>query len=1061
MKRLLILGVSLALGVSASRADLAVTATRTYTDDKLGLTVVSGTVDLPGGGAWTLADTDAAAPLRQVQLSRSTQDQTAMRGNRMRKADRARQIEAEIYPAWEIFQACSDYARTNKGIGPNTWADIPTNKMRGASARFAALSTNFFLIPAVAIQHGGAEPVERRPLAMQLHPLVADGKHWVVYNNGQNQRVPIDQALCATLGVVIQPQQAPETEPPPPAPSVSHYVVSALVKPGAAAHETRLALTNLATGAQQTCVWNLGQAAAGERDVLTTWAGARAMQWMELAAGGDAPVLWQWLSRCETLYGARMPDFAGNRGRAPVERTDAFGVLGGRAAVRETLQLEPLRPGGAAAATQTIALATIPGVTVKAHPFDAMLKGVTPGTLALAESVPADRAFVYFPKPGALLPLLDGGADFAFQGGALAAANPAAYDLKRRYVERLGLSEQWMRDLLINSGAVKELAVFFPDLFFIDGTDVTILARIPAARLLKPALGALGIGTLTGTVQERSGKAGNSYWVMDGDMLIIGTARGEVERVLGLRQAGGAGSLGQSAEFHYMLAQMPVKAESRAYCYLSDPFIRRLVGPEVKIGQLRRLAARGEMESVTAAALLYRLDAQAGQPSVATLLEKGYLAAEPTVARDCAMDATLAASCPAYGPAARLKTLLDSPVAAATRAEADAYRAYVESYARFWRQYFDPMAFRLDDGPAGELQLSTFILPLVDNTIYNGLKEVLCHKEDGTPLNLPSLNPKPLLLLSANLSEESWTKVTQDMFVDLLQRFTTLDPTAFDKIGPGIHLAIHDADPILTFGAGDALGILGSPAEMGRGGEMLLIPAVASILTRPCQLIVELQDPDGMRRMLLASAHAPLDRPPRWEPVASFYKVEGREAWVCTISIENMVRIRFGVEIQDKYLILSNLPWSQKPAFGLSRPAELNAMALDLHPAAGVLQRPGLFTAACEQERAAAVQGERYLYPLLACGAGSVPAALNQCRDLFGFAPEHPGSGQWVWEHDRVCSTAYGDPARPLQPEYKPGDQAFGLLGGLETLNLNLQFEDAGLRVVTRWKMAVARPAAR
>ena len=29
----------------------------------------------------------------------------------------------------------------------------------------------------------------------------------------------------------------------------------------------------------------------------------------------------------------------------------------------------------------------------------------------------------------------------------------------------------------------------------------------------------------------------------------------------------------------------------------------------------------------------------------------------------------------------------------------------------------------------------------------------------------------------------------------------------------------------------------------------------------------------------------------------------------------------------------------------------------------------------------------------------------------------------------------------------------FGVLGGLDTLNLNLQFENSGLRVVTRWKM--------
>jgi len=944
MKRFVVVSSVLSFLASASLAETAVTDTRAYTDPKLGLTVLAGTIELPAEGAWSLAGPDAASPLQQMQLTLSPDERKAPRGDRLRK-------------------------------------------------------------------------------------------------------------------IAIQPQQPPEAKPPMPAPGVSHYVVSALVKPGAAAGETKLTLVNRLTGARLNGAWNCGQAAKGDRSVLSAWAQARSQRWLAMAADGDAPVLRYWLSRGGALYDAGAPylpnDRNGNRG----ERADAFGVLGGRAAVRETLQMQDLRQGGSPAAAPTVALDTLRGVDVKSHPFDEMLQGVQPGKLALAESVPADRAFVYLPKPEALLPLLDGGADFVFQGGSLAVANPAAYDLKNRYVDRLALTDPWMRDLLIKSGAVKEMAVFFPDLFFIDGTEITVLARIPSARLLKPALAALGIGNLTDAVQEKTGKAGKSFWILDGDLLIVSTSRGEVDRVLALRKAGGAGSLGQSAEFHYMLAQMPVKAETRAFCYLSDPFIRRLVGPEVKIGQRRRLVAKSEMENATAAALLYRLDGQPGQPSVAALIEKGYLAAEPAAAAGCSLAENMAASCPAYGSAARLKTILENPVTSVTPEEADAYKAYVDNYSRFWRQYFDPMAFRLDDGPAGELQLTTFILPLVDNTVYNGLKGILRHKEDGTPLHLPTLTPKPLLLLSANLSEESWTKVTRDMFSDLLRRYTTLDPAAFDKIGPGIHLAVHDADPILTFGAGDALGIFGAPMLAGGNSEMFLIPVVASILTRPCQLIVELQDPDAVRRMLLASASAPTERSSQWDPVASFYKVEGRDAWVCTLSIMDVVRVRFGVEIKDKYLVLSNLPWSQKPSFGPSRAAELNAVALDLHPEAGVLQMAGLFTAACEQERTASVQGERYLYPFLACGAGTVSEAANQCRALFGFAPEHPGKGQWVWENGQVRSSVYGDPAHPTQPEYQPGDRPFGVLAGLDVLNLNLQFEDAGLRVVTRWKMKDATAA--
>ena len=41
-------------------------------------------------------------------------------------------------------------------------------------------------------------------------------------------------------------------------------------------------------------------------------------------------------------------------------------------------------------------------------------------------------------------------------------------------MERLALTDKWVRDLLLKSGAIKEMAMFLPDLFFIDGTEVTL-----------------------------------------------------------------------------------------------------------------------------------------------------------------------------------------------------------------------------------------------------------------------------------------------------------------------------------------------------------------------------------------------------------------------------------------------------------------------------------------------------------------------------------------------------------------------------------------------------------
>src|SRR6266536_2644266 len=95
-----------------------------------------------------------------------------------------------------------------------------------------------------------------------------------------------------------------------------------------------------------------------------------------------------------------------------------------------------------------------------------------------------------------------------------------------------------------------------------------------------------------------------------GDLLLVSTSRAELQAIAAV----GGASLGRSAEFRYMLTQLPLKKDTRALIYFSDPFIRRMVGPAVKIGQLRRMRARAEMEMITAGALLYTLDGNRDTP---------------------------------------------------------------------------------------------------------------------------------------------------------------------------------------------------------------------------------------------------------------------------------------------------------------------------------------------------------------------------------------------------------------------------------------------------------------
>jgi hypothetical protein len=108
--------------------------------------------------------------------------------------------------------------------------------------------------------------------------------------------------------------------------------------------------------------------------------------------------------------------------------------------------------------------------------------------------------------------------------------------------------------------------------------------------------------------------------------------------------------------------------------------------------------------------------------SVADLIRMKYLPAG-FPAEGYSIDAEGLVRSAVYGSLDDMKTLQEVPVERVTQAEADVYKRYVENYSRYWRQFFDPIAIRLDDAPDRSLELTTFILPLIDNTIYNRLRK--------------------------------------------------------------------------------------------------------------------------------------------------------------------------------------------------------------------------------------------------------------------------------------------------------------------------------------------------
>ena len=1059
--------------------------TQKYTDPKTGITVFKGQVQLPSEGIWSITKNPSAREaVAQPILEAPEWAYGNLTGYRAGQMKDMTELQKKRSTMWPIFRHACTYAREHRGIGPARIEDIEDiediknleDKQRLeendmieyldiTSLNKTIYAGIWFLVPNVRIYTEWDEKPRRfarpsfaspsTPLLFELKPYLNDGKHWVLKSNGQAERVKIDPELLSRHRVTLTPGIKPFSERYKDRPEVITYKIYGRAQ-GDGKPSVTLSLSNRFTHATSELDWDVSRAEITTENLLTKWARFRTENWYALNTSGDAPLLNHWLARSPTLYNVSKAEPDQRRRRRNGNSTTMFNVLGGRAAVRETLQMQPLMLRDVEKGTErTIPIRTIPGVTVETHPFAEMLGGEEGGRLPIADLVPADRFFVYFAQPESMLKFLDGGVDFIFNSGVSATGRRVEYGLKDRYFKKLGLSEKWVRSFL-EGGSVKELALLLPDLFLIDGTDMTIVVRLKNPKLAGIALKVLGLEGLADVAAKENPYKEQVHWALRGEWLILSTHRAELNQVLARFENQGRDSLGRSDEFRYMLTQLPINDDTRMFAYFSDPFIRRLVGPQTKIAQVRRLVARTELEGISAGALLNRMDGLSDERNLDALEEKGYVT-RLMQATDTKLRKKGRVVSKTYGSIDNLTTLMNTPVDQVTPREADAYKNYLDNYNRFWRRFFDPIAIRVDQPAENEYHMSTFILPLIDNSIYNGLRAGIQPAETGALPSSPILEPMPVAQFSIQLQEESWIKWMQglgDFWAhNLGLENLGLDTGLLDHLQPEIHLAIADADPVISLGSGELMNLLGNSRMGMAGGQMMAIPFIVSLLTRPVGIFVNIDDPKAVREILRNIPSFSMKQRALWGMIISFYKITGQDKWILNISFTGILTLNYSIEVKDHYLVLHNMPSSTGFEVKGRRDGIHTGINLELNPAACLMHLPSLHASAMGKQREAAMAGIAYLQPLLDSGYRDVKKAQAAHKQFFGFIPVHPEPGAWQLKDGQLSSTMYGSPFKQQQPVYKKGDRNFGVLNRVEHVRLGMQFEQDGLRATVRWKL--------
>lgn len=755
------------------------------------------------------------------------------------------------------------------------------------------------------------------------------------------------------------------------------------------------------------------------------------------------------------------------RAREERPRPDIHSLATGALAVAEALQLDRMT-GPVARGGKTVDIATLTGPQIRSHDYDAMRGGTVPATWPVERAVPEECWYFRFASIERQFAFTDLADRWGTSLLSAFRVNGGDARLKERLLARLCL-ESGALTRLFGERAIGDVSLVGTDPLLEEGSALAVIlrvkeralfaasraARIEAARRARPDLAEREI-TIRGrkvaavTTGDRTIHAFTAD--IDEEFTVVADSPALLERILAARD-GEAKCLAEVPDFRYLRTIFRAReGEEEGFLYLSDAFIRTMVGPAWKIARARRLECTASLATLDHAVTLWRAEGGAGAPTLESLLASGALHASylhcPDGGRYAFDPATAVPCCSFHGHRGSLAPLLERTVTRISKAEAEAYEGFVREYNTYWTTFFDPVAVRVRMRD-GRTLCETCILPLVDNSAYQGLKRF----SGGMPVDMA--HPRVAGVIAEVLLKLDLERRLEEFGVTRMiaeTPFTVAEIRALVGGSVGFHLV--DAPLRFTFETGDAP--LARMA-MDQGMQALSIGFLLASLAVPVYATVPVTDEATAERLVerlcaeaVSSARAAGGG--FFRTGAESYRIEsGDGAPVRTLALTLfLVKVRLHFTVRDGFLAVST---DRAVALDLARGRA------ERHPAHGNLVFRvffDAFRAAGEELRLDWAERMR-----AACAANLAPlAALARWRKVAeadldaaalatrGQAPLCPAGG--TYRYDASCEvalcTVHGDaedPRQPLSPDPAQPLQAF--LNGLRSFSASLEMTPEGI----------------
>jgi hypothetical protein len=510
-------------------------------------------------------------------------------------------------------------------------------------------------------------------------------------------------------------------------------------------------------------------------DLEGLWAAAVAEDFARLAGLAQDFPFYSFASQATSRkFGLPMAGVQPGMVRAPQPREildrELFETTTGATAITESLQLQRMLGVTWGDDTKrTVDLASIQGIDIAEHPWEKMMAGNKPADEPLAHLVPADNYYVGFKN---VRKLLEFNELLEQWGTSLIRAyevHSRDYRLKERYQQQLCLESTPLAKTL-GPLVLRGIALTGHDAYLREGSDVAIIFHVVNQQVFLSAVNRF-IESARRKHGDRLKEAREEYdgvpiesfvtplrevslhRAMFDDFVVYANSPVGLRRILDARK-GKIKSLADSLDFQYMRTVFRADDKDEdGFVFLSDPFIRQLVGPASKIKEKRRLEGLAGLYMLDEGALYTAW--MTGKPPADrdALLAAAGLKPEDVAqpeGKPLAWDAERqTAFSDVYNTIDFAAPLIEMAIDKVTQREAEAYRQFRLQYLGLWRQYFDPIGMRISFTDV-QVKLDTYILPLIENSRYNELRRIT---GDGTITLEPSkISSKTLVQFLMHLS---------------------------------------------------------------------------------------------------------------------------------------------------------------------------------------------------------------------------------------------------------------------------------------------------------------------